>query len=179
MIDPVSLSMIRDVVTIFGVIAGFSYYIMVVRNANKARQIQLISQFSGSASEEMQKIGIQLIALEWSDYDDFERKYGSDVNPDNFAMRYAFWSRFNQLGYMLHINIIDIETLQGIFGGAGGPLWQWHKFESIIKEQRLRYKLPDLFAWWEYLADEMRKDYEVRGYTNLIPEKYASYVPDV
>ena len=178
MIDPISLQMIRDVVTILGVMAGFSYYIMVVRNANKARQIQLIAQFSGATSEEMQKKGIQLIALEWSDYDDFERKYGSDVDPDNFAMRYAYWSRFNQIGYMLHSKIIDKETLQGIFAGAGGPLWQWHKFESIDKEQRRRYNLPDLFIWWEYLADELRKDYEARGHIDPIPDNYASYIPD-
>lgn len=92
MIDPVSLQRLRDIVTIFGVLAGLTYYIMTVRNSNKARQIQLISQFSGSTSEEIQKKGIQLIALEWSDYDDFERKYGSDLDPDNFAMRYATWS---------------------------------------------------------------------------------------
>jgi len=32
MADPVTLQMARDVVAIFGVIAGFTYYLMTVRN---------------------------------------------------------------------------------------------------------------------------------------------------
>ena len=44
MIDLTTLSMIRDIVTIFGVIAGFSYYVMTVRNSTKARKTQLLMQ---------------------------------------------------------------------------------------------------------------------------------------
>ena len=178
MIELSNLQAIREVVTIVGVIAGLSYYILVVRSNNKARQIQIISQISDFTSEEWQKKGIQLLELEWSDYDDFERKYGSDVNPDNFGMRYEAWTRFNQLGFMLHNKTLDIESLRSIFGGAAGPLWQWHKFESIILEQRRRYNLPELFMWWEYLANEVRKYRVSKGYGDKIPENYASYVPD-
>jgi len=32
MIDPVILQMVRDVVTIFGVVAGFTYYVLTMRN---------------------------------------------------------------------------------------------------------------------------------------------------
>ncbi|MHA2164019.1 MAG: DUF4760 domain-containing protein [Candidatus Thorarchaeota archaeon] len=178
MIDPVSLQMVRDVVTIFGVLIGLASYVMSVRNANKTRQMQLISQFSDSTSEEIQKRGLKLLSLEWSDYDDFEKKYGSDHNPDNYAMRYAAWSNFNRLGYLLKEGLIEIEHLQGLFSGAGGALWHWHKYESIIKEQRKRYNLPTLFVWFEYLANEMVRWYKMNGYSFLVPEKYVSYVPD-
>jgi len=38
MVDPVTLQMVRDVVAIFGVIAGFTYYVITVRNQKQARQ---------------------------------------------------------------------------------------------------------------------------------------------
>ena len=178
MIELSTLQAVREIVTIVGVVAGLSYYILTVKNQNRTRQIQLLSQFSKSTSEEVQKRSIELIALEWSDYDDFERKYGSDNNPDNYGIRYAAWSGFNQLGYLLKQGLIKIEQFQGIYAGAGGPMWMWHKFGSIIKEQRRRYNLPFLFVWFEYLANELIKDLERRGHTNLIPENYASHIPD-
>ena len=42
MVDPVTLQMVRDVVAIFGVIAGFTYYMMVVRNAGISRKTQVV-----------------------------------------------------------------------------------------------------------------------------------------
>ena len=39
MVDPVTLQIVRDVVAIFGVIAGFSYYVLTVRNSQRARAL--------------------------------------------------------------------------------------------------------------------------------------------
>jgi len=41
MIDPVTLQMVRDVVAIFGVIAGFTYYVLTVRNSQRMQKMQL------------------------------------------------------------------------------------------------------------------------------------------
>ena len=41
MIELSTLQAIREIVTIVGVIAGLTYYILTVQNANKARKIQL------------------------------------------------------------------------------------------------------------------------------------------
>ena len=41
MIDPTTVSMIRDLVAIFGVIAGFTYYVLTVKNTRKNQQLQL------------------------------------------------------------------------------------------------------------------------------------------
>ena len=178
MIELSTIQAIREIVTIVGVIAGLSYYVMTVRNQNRARQIQLISQISDFTSAEYQKRGQLLSVMQWDDYDDFERKYGSDVDVESFSMRYGAWSDFSRTGFLLKEGLIDIETLQGILGGQLGPVWQWNKFESIIKEQRRRYKMPYLFIWWEYLADEVTNYYESKGYRDIIPENYTSYVPD-
>ena len=42
----IELSVFRDLVAIFGVIGGFSYYFLTVQNANKARKIQCARAYS-------------------------------------------------------------------------------------------------------------------------------------
>jgi hypothetical protein len=44
MVDLAMLQVVRDFVAIFGVIAGFSYYVLTVRNASKARKVQTLMQ---------------------------------------------------------------------------------------------------------------------------------------
>jgi len=40
-VDPVTLQMVRDVVAIFGVIAGFTYYVLTVRSSQRTQRQQL------------------------------------------------------------------------------------------------------------------------------------------
>jgi len=73
----------------------------------------------------------------------------SAFNLRSNAQRYAVWSGYNRTGLILKTGLIDVDTFLGFTGGQIGLLWQWHKFESITREQRRRYKMPDLFVWWE------------------------------
>lgn len=38
--------------------------------------------------------------------------------------------------------------------------------------------MPDLFVWWEHAAAEIRRYYDLKGHTDIIPENYSSYVLD-
>ena len=44
MVDLAMLQVVRDLVAIFGVIAGFVYYVLTVGNAQKTRRTQLFTQ---------------------------------------------------------------------------------------------------------------------------------------
>jgi len=48
----IDVSVIRDLVAIFGVIAGFSYYVITVRNTNRARRKDIIFQSQAPRSPE-------------------------------------------------------------------------------------------------------------------------------
>jgi hypothetical protein len=178
MIELTTLQAVREIVTIVGVIAGLSYYVMTVRNQNRARQIQLIAQLADFTSAESQRRAYPLLSYQWEDYDDFERKYGSDVDLEGYAERYGAWSNMNRTGFLLKEGLITMDILVSTLGGQLGPLWQWRKFEPIIKRQRELYKMPLLFQWWEYLAGEIERYYAERGYTDLMPENLGSYVPE-
>ena len=93
----VELSVVRDLVAIFGVIAGFSYYVIVVNNTRKnqqlqleIRQAQLFSQFMFQVfTTEFIKQYFDLFEMDWDDYDDYWKKYGLLSNPDERAHMYT------------------------------------------------------------------------------------------
>jgi len=115
MVDLVMLQVMRDLVAIFGVIAGFSYYVMVVRNANKSRRTQVVLNLRSTLfNEEMNRNNIELLSMQWEDFEDFQRKYDSTVSPDKFSRRWKTWSNYEGMGYLLHEGIIDIDMVYNL-----------------------------------------------------------------
>ena len=180
----IELSVIRDLVAIFGVIAGFSYYVLTVRNSQRTqrqqletRQAQLFMQlYQDLLSENNMRSLLDLLNMEWEDYDDFERKLGSDNNPDSFVKRTSIWFRMNGIGHLLRDGMIDSEKVFDLLGTWID--WLWMKWESIIKELRVRYHQPELYTEFEYLAVEMRRVRLERGITEELPDTYTRYIPE-
>ena len=163
MIDPVTLQTTRDVVAIFGVIAGFSYYILTIRNANKARRTQTLMQLRENLlTKEWLNDYTELLEAEYTDYDDFLRKYDSSVNRDNYTKRYRLWTYLDGIGYHLHRGLIDRDSVYHLLQGLGASM-QWRKWKPVIEEQRKRYDNPDWWIWFEYLAGEESKMRVERG----------------
>jgi len=173
----IELSTIRDLVAIFGVIAGFSYYVLTVRNQAKITRIQLLSQlYSRFRSPTGSQQYFELLNAEWSDYDDFERKYGSDSNPQFAGLRYFIWSTYNDVGYLVRQGLIDIEDVYNIVGT--GISWTWSKYESIIEEQRRRYNGADWHRDFEYIAKELLKMKIARDPSYKVPDNLSKYIPN-
>ena len=55
----IELSVIRDLVAIFGVITGLSYYIMTVRNTRKAREAQVYSTIMDKFTDDRYMRGLR------------------------------------------------------------------------------------------------------------------------
>ena len=180
----VDLGVIRDLVAIFGVIAGFSYYVLTVRSNQRnqrqqleTRQAQLFMQlYQDLLSENNMRSLLDLLNMEWEDYDDFERKLGSDYNPDSFVKRTSIWFRMNGIGSLLRDGLMDPEKVFDLLGTW--IIWLWMKWEPIIKEHRVRYYQPEMYADFEYLAGEMRKVRLARGITVELPDTFTRYIPE-
>ena len=90
----IELSVVRDVVAIFGVIAGFTYYVINVRYSQRMQQIQLETRqsqlfmpiYMQYYEKDFLKNYRDIVSnWEWSDYNDFMEKYGPNTNPEAFA----------------------------------------------------------------------------------------------
>ena len=117
----------------------------------------------------------ELNYMEWKDYDDFERKYGSDNNPEAFAIRYSFWYRLNGVGLLVRDGLIDVDRVYDLMNEY--ILFQWEKWGSIIVRMREHYNLPKHMEGFEYIANEMKKTRINRGYSPEVPEDYSRYFP--
>lgn len=172
----IELSAIRDLVAIFGVIAGFTYYIISVRNAGISRKTQVVLDLRNFIYNlETNRKFIELLSMTWEDFEDFQRKYDSTVNPDNFAKRRMVLIRFEGMGYMLRQGLVDIDTIYNLIGPFT-ILQMWQKYEPIIKEQRKFYNESHWYRWWEYLASEISKKRVELGFPENItdPDVYTT-----
>ena len=52
------------------------------------------------------------------------------------------------------------------------------EWTARAREQRQIYNVPDRFTGFEYLAEEMKKMKEKRGYTVTVPKSYDRYIED-
>ena len=112
------------------------YYAMVLRRSEKARMTQVALNLSNILiSPETTKNANQLLSTKWDDFEDFRRKYDSTVNPEHYAIRWNIWRLYEHLGYMLHLSLIEVETIYALMGGYN-ILLMWEKYEPIIMEQR-------------------------------------------
>ena len=176
MIDPTTVSMIRDIVTIFGVMAGFSFYVLTVRGAKSSRELTLKSQEHATktrlaqivmqlerwqTSKEAWRDNEEWNNMEWNNYSDFEEKYGSDVNPENYVLRMIRVGNYQRMGILVKHGMLDKNLAFDIMGQF--VIQHWNRYGEIIKIQRELYDQPMNGIFWEYLFDEMVKIAEERG----------------
>jgi transposase-like protein len=149
--------MVRDVVTIFGVIAGFTYYVLTVRNAQETRELTLKAQKQSADTRQAQllmqiyahlredKFNTQYTELqrkyEWRDYDDFMEKLGDDI--EFRAMFNYVCSFFEGVGVLVHRNLLDPQLVDDLMSSY--IFLTWEKIGPYIKEIRLRRNRPELW----------------------------------
>jgi len=109
----VELSAVRDIVTIFGVIAGFTYYTMTVRHQNSSRKAQLfIEMYRDFKRPDVQKAYNDIVHVwEWENYEDFQIKYGRLSNWDEFNKYMLVYSIYEGLGVLIYRNLIDVKMM--------------------------------------------------------------------
>ena len=168
-----SFEFLAIILTGLGLTASILYYSMTIRNQNRNSRLQIVKEiWDWISTEEGYLKFIQIMTMTWTDYEDFNRRYGGLSSPEAYAQRFSVWSKMNGLGYMVKEGAIDIETVYD--HSAGRIVWMWTKFEDVIREQREELSAGYLFKWWEYLAGELMKEAEKRGELLTYPPIFSS-----
>ena len=142
----VELSMVRDLVAIFGVLAGLSYYIITVRNHNRARQIQIIRGINPM-------VAVEFLSWEFGDYDDLMSKYGPEANPEGWDDLMGWFRMLEEMGVYVKEGLLDIRIIYLLQGGNITKSWELLKVLS--KEQRIQRNMPRWFIEAEYLCKKI------------------------
>ena len=144
-----------------GVLIAAIFYVLNMRETTKNRKATLtnnLMQFI--TSTERAKIGMELLSMEWEDFDDFYRKYDSTVNPDNYAKRMVHWGYYEILGVQYRTGLLDVETIYAVSGVSIVNMWL--RFKPIIEEYRKFDYGKDFYQNWEYLANDLARIKAVR-----------------
>ena len=176
MVD-VTYQMVLSTLQTLGILVGIFYYVMTLRNQNNSRKAQLLLSLQKDIADfDSWKRHRETNYWEWADYDDFEKKYGSDNNPEAYASRLTDWYWMNTVGLMIKNNLIDAEMTYDTFGSS--IIWSWQMWEPIILEQRSRYMGDNWMEYFEFLGKCMIRIQKTRNITWKAPETGAKYSPD-
>ena len=178
----ITLPIVLQIVQTVGILVGIVYYITIMRNQQRTRELALESQeqtletrqtqlfmqiYQQLNSEESHKTMMELYNLEIRDYDEYLQKYDSSVNPTHYGKRAHIWFSFNTIGELLRMGIIELELLLRLQLDFT-VIIMWEKWEDIIRATREREAIPDVWEGFEYLHDEMKKFRSSRGYPEII-----------
>jgi len=147
--EVVDITEISAMVAAAGVLVGVVYYILDMRNQSRMRQTDLVMRlYSQFSSLEFQKIWGELQKREAQNYSDYDRKYG-------LADATAVGLFFEGIGILLKRKLIDIELVDDMF--TSPVKLTWEKMKNITLESRKVRNQPEIFEWFEYLYNEMKK----------------------
>ena len=148
--------MIRDLVAIFGVIAGLTYYFITVRNQKRSRQAQLFMQMYDKLLNEM-RVPHQKLRSEWkwTNFDDFRESIDPKKNPEDSADFNKVLYYWESIGVLAKRGYIDVNLVDDLMSGL--TLYVWDKIEPMVLEWRARYQYPQFQEFHEYLAKEVRR----------------------
>ena len=167
--------MIRDLVAIFGVIAGFSYYVLTVRNAQRiqkmqleTRQAQLFMQIVNQWNQPtMVESRTWYFTLELNTLEDYERLWG---DPEAAKLLRVWGGFLEGIGVLVREGFLDIKVIAGLMGGVVKMHWEYQA--PYVYEMRERRNSPRFWIEWEYLYTALMK------YAEDNPERSIQDVKD-
>ncbi|MCW4012045.1 MAG: hypothetical protein NWF07_03535 [Candidatus Bathyarchaeota archaeon] len=152
------------VLTGIGLTASILYYSIILRNANKTqkmqletRQVQMFMMIGNVRNSiEFQRLFYRVAYIdEWSDIEDYYRKYNPEKNLDGYSEHLYIWQLFDTIGFLLEKSVIDLSFLDDLLKTSIMDVWI--KYEPVIYALRERSSKPKLWKQFEYLANELMK----------------------
>ena len=164
MIDLAMLQVARDLVAIFGVIAGFTYYIINVRNSQRMQKMQLetrqaqlyIQIFNHMLGPDFLRTLGSL--EEYESFEDFYKKHLTDAETRADFIKLAGF--FEGLGLLGEQNLIDVNLMSRLM--AGNLMSYWRKVGRFHDEWREQRGDPYLWEYVEWLHNRVNKIREER-----------------
>jgi hypothetical protein len=155
MVDLALLQSVSYIAGALGVCVAAVYYVTNLKETMKNRKAAFTNTIlSTLSSKEGIRDWYEIMSMQWTDFEDFQRKYDSRVNPENYIKRNYYWNMCDGVAWHLRSGLIDWDTVRK----SGKSLrLMWLKFKPIIEEYRRREYGLDSFTDWEYLADRVEE----------------------
>ena len=151
--------MVLSTLQTVGLLVGISYYILTLRNQNRARQAQLFMQLYNRVGDpDFRERLNEVFSMQWDDIDDFRQKF---LGTGYSTSLHVVMNFFHGFGVLLQKGLIDGDLLYEQIPTNAYTLWD--KYEPWAKWVREKANYPQYMKLWEYLANEMKKIALSRG----------------
>jgi hypothetical protein len=145
---------LAQLVTISGVVVAAIVGLRQLSNLVANRQAQLFMQlYDRFSREEFLNEFIEVMALQWVDFEDYWQKYGLDNNRDATLKIHSVGNFFEGIGVLVKRRLIKIELVDDLMSGS--IIRYWEKMMPVIIEQRKKFNWPQAYEWTEYLYNKI------------------------
>jgi hypothetical protein len=163
----VDIQTVSVVIASASVVAGIIYYSLQLRHQNrqmeqqnKIRQADLairINPWLNISGAEFQQMTLKFAAVEYKDYNDFVKKYGSLTSDSPASMAFhAVSNYFEGVGVLLKRKLVDVDIVRDYWGES--VVYSWKRVEPLIKGWRKQFNMPRAWEPFEYLYNEFKKE---------------------
>jgi hypothetical protein len=138
-----------------GVLAGVIYYILEIRHQSRLRQTESVirlSPFFNMNAREMQEAITQVCSIEYENYNDYLERYSG--KPENTMLK-ILGNYFEGIGILVSKKLVDADIVYNFWGDIIQSSWE--KIKPLIADMRKDSGDLNMFVFWEYLYDEMKK----------------------
>ena len=138
-----------------GVLAGVIYYILEIRHQSRLRQTESVirlSPFFNMNAREMQEAITQVCSIEYENYDDYLERYSG--KPENTMLK-ILGNYFEGIGILVSKKLVEADIVYNFWGDIIQSSWE--KITPLIADMRKDSGDLNMFVFWEYLHDEMKK----------------------
>jgi hypothetical protein len=136
------------------VIIGIIIAIFELRDLAQTRHTELIIRLNPalnvSGSEFFEALP-EVWYRKFNDYNEYLKKYGEPGSDKAFNIITGY---IDGIGFLLKRRLIEVETVDYLLSGAQTI---WEDIEPIAEGMRKQYNMPELFKWFEYLYEEMKR----------------------
>jgi hypothetical protein len=162
MVDLVVLQSVSYVAAAIGVCSAAVYYAMTLREQRRNRKVQLSTSISDIlTTKEYLNDFYEVAYLDWTDVEDFMKRYDSSVNKESFVQRFSIWQTYDNIGYLIREGLVDPNI---VYDAAGYHcIMIWGRYKAIINNVSRPELGPRAWENFEYFAHMMWRIARERG----------------
>ena len=143
----VSFEQFVYVVPMLALAASISYYAMVLRNQNRTRQAQLFMSFYDTLrSQEFRDQFGEILRQDYSDFDDFWKKYGQENNPEAWTKWQSVASFYHGMGILVKKGLVEPSLLDELV--SPNVFMAWVVMGPVLIGFQERAEAGDLRSRW-------------------------------
>lgn len=154
MVDILLLQTVAIAITSAGVLLAAIYYVLQIRHQTKLRQTDIVMRlYATFGSTEFQNAYQKMMDLEYEDYADYMKRYGTKPEIKAAASTVNFF--LEGVGVLVKRKLVSMDLVDDLL--STNILLTWEKRKSTVEGYRKKFSRPQAWEWFEYLYDEMKK----------------------